>query len=142
MTLDHLAMLLVALAAPPANLFPLLYALRSAWWTSTVGRALMVLGVGLAALVDLSLLFAWLGPDYPGRNVLRVGVYSLVVVGLWAVLGSLVQAQARARQDGRCRPCSRGLHDGCRRASGCECTVVDVEAGVPVLCPGLLREGS
>ena len=41
--------------APPATLFPILYAFRP-WYRSLIGRALMTHSVGLALLIDISLL--------------------------------------------------------------------------------------
>ena len=96
MSYDAILLLIILVAAIPANGFPLLYGIGAPWWRSDIGRALFLKSSGLAAFVDLSLLFLWLG-EYPGRNELRVVVYTFVTVGLWYQFSVLVRTQYRGR---------------------------------------------
>lgn len=81
-TLDAIAVILLVLAAPPVNMFPVVYAFRP-WHESLIGRALMTKAIGLAVMVDVGLLTLVLGPDYPFRGIVRVIAFSLVVFGIW-----------------------------------------------------------
>lgn len=86
------------LAVVPANLFPLFY-LRSAWYISPIGRALMTKACGLAALIDVSLLYMVFGSDYTGRDLVRAVVFSLVVFGMYYQFGALLRIQHASRRD-------------------------------------------
>lgn len=97
MTADHIAVILVALAAPAATAFPIIYALTSPWWRSLLGWALMHAAVGLALLIDISLLYAWLGDDYAARDAVRLSVYALIVVGAWLQCAALLVEKFRRR---------------------------------------------
>ena len=97
MTADKAAVILVALAAFPATLFPILYAFRP-WYTSLVGWMLMTLSTGLALLVDLSLVYQMFGDDYPGRDIVRLTVYALIVAGLWGMLVALLRADSTVEE--------------------------------------------
>jgi hypothetical protein len=85
--------------APAATLFPLLYGLTTPWWRSLIGRALMTKAVGLALLIDISLLYTWLGDDYFLRDAVRLTVYGLIFVGVWLQLTALFVEKYRARGD-------------------------------------------
>jgi hypothetical protein len=95
---DLIAVLLVLSAAPAATLFPIFYAFTSPWWRSLTGRALMTSSVGLALLIDISLLYQWLGDDYYLRDHVRLGVYALISAGAWMQLLAFVGAKFRARR--------------------------------------------
>lgn len=97
MSADTLAVILVALAAPPATLFPFVYATRP-WYRSLLGRALMTKAIGIALLIDISLLYNWLGDDYALRDVVRLTVYSLITCGVWFQFIALVRT-IRKRDD-------------------------------------------
>ena len=73
--------LLVFIAAVPATLFPIVY-WRRPWRASFLGRALMTKATGLALLIDTTLLYVWLGDDYPYRQLVRALVYTLITVGI------------------------------------------------------------
>lgn len=83
MTADTAAVLLVLLAAPPATAFPIAYGFTAKWWKSSVGWGLLMSSSGLALLIDISLLYNWLGDDYYLRDVVRLSVYSAIVAGCW-----------------------------------------------------------
>lgn len=91
MTADHAAVILVLAAAPAATAVPVLYAWRARrnWFRTVLGWALMTSSTGLALLVDISLLYQWLGDNYALRDVVRLSVYSLIVAGAWLTLGAM-----------------------------------------------------
>lgn len=95
--------------APPATLFALIYGLTTPWWRSLIGRALLVSSTALALLVDLALLFQWLGPEYLGRSYVRVTVFGLVCLGAWLKFAALVGMKIDSRRSRRIdRELSRG----------------------------------
>jgi hypothetical protein len=89
---DTIALILVLLMAPPATLFPILYAFRP-WYRSLIGRALMTHSVGLALLIDISLLYKAFGDDYPGRDIVRLAVYSVILVGVTGQCIALIRSR-------------------------------------------------
>lgn len=91
MTAQSWGTLLVYFAAPPATLFPLLYGFTAPWWASIVGRALMTVSIGLGLLVDISLLFHWLGPTYRYHDSAVLVSFAVVGVGSWMCLGAFVE---------------------------------------------------
>lgn len=97
MSADQLAVFLVLIIAPPATVFPFCFAWisRGIWWRNPAGRALMTSSVGLALLVDISLLYQWLGDDYALRDVVRLTVYSIVAAGAWQKLYALLRESWR-----------------------------------------------
>ncbi len=100
MNADLAAVILVLIAAPPATLFPLAYAwiARGVWWRTPAGRALMTSSTALALLIDISLLYQWLGDDYALRDAVRLTVYALVALGAWLKLGALLLESWRGRK--------------------------------------------
>lgn len=98
MSADTAAVLLILVAAPAATAFPIVYGLTSPWYRSLLGRALMTKAVGLALLIDISLIYQWLGDDYFLRNVVRLTVYSLIAAGVWMQCTALVVEKVRARR--------------------------------------------
>jgi NhaP-type Na+/H+ or K+/H+ antiporter len=88
--LDIAAAIIVCLAALPANLFPLVYS-RRPWRASFLGRALMVKAVGIALLIDLSIVRLVL-PEIPYYEILRLVVFAVVATGIWLQFMSLVRA--------------------------------------------------
>lgn len=100
MSADTVALLLILAAAPPLTLFVPYYAwvARGVWYRNPAGRALMVSTSGLALLVDISLLYAVFGDDYPHRDVVRLTVYCWIVVGAWLKFGALVYESRRGHR--------------------------------------------
>ena len=101
MTADLAAVLLVLAAAPPATLFPLCYGwiARGVWWRSPAGRALMTSSTALALLIDISLVYQWLGDDYALRDVVRLTVFALVALGAWLKFGALIYEWRQGRKN-------------------------------------------
>lgn len=101
MSADTLAVLLVIAMAPAATAFPIVYGLTSPWYRSLVGRALMTKAVGLAALIDISIVYEFMGDDYPGRDAVRLTVFSLILAGVWLQFAALMVEKYRARRPRR-----------------------------------------
>lgn len=103
MTADDAAVALIIAAAPAATLFPILYAwvARGIWWRIPTGRALMASSTGLALLIDISLAYKMFGDDYALRDVVRLSVYALIVLGAWLKLGALLYEWANGRESDR-----------------------------------------
>lgn len=99
MSADTAAILLVLAAAPAQTLFIVIYGFGSPWWRSLVGRALFTKALGLALLVDLSLLYHWLGDGYYLRDVVRLSVYALITAGAWLQLVALLKEKFQGRRD-------------------------------------------
>lgn len=101
MSADTVALLLIIAAAPPLTLFVPYYAwvARGVWWRNPAGRALMVSTSGLALLVDISLLYAVFGDEYPYRDAVRLTVYAWITAGSWLKFGALVYESRHRRRD-------------------------------------------
>lgn len=100
MSADTAAFLLVLTIAPPATLFPFCFAwiARGVWYRNMTGRALMTSSVGLALLVDISLVYQLLGDDYALRDVVRLTVFAVIAAGAWQKLIALLWS-ARSSSD-------------------------------------------
>ena len=96
MSADAMAVTLVALMAFPATMFPIIFGLTGPWWRTLVGRALMTKSVGLALLIDISLLYTIFGDDYAARDAVRLGVYGFILAGVWLQFIALVVEKRRA----------------------------------------------
>lgn len=85
MSVDTIALWLIIAAAPPATLFPFCFAYvsRGVWYRNPIGRALMTSSTGLALLLDISLIYQWLGDDYALRDVVRLTVFFVICAGAW-----------------------------------------------------------
>ena len=99
MTADLAALLLIVGTAPAITLFTVLYGLTTKWWQQWIGRALFLSSMGLALLVDISLLYRVLGDDYALRDVVRLTVYSIIFLGAWFKLIALGVTRYQDRRD-------------------------------------------
>ena len=98
MSADTAAVLMILSAAPAATLFPLIYGFTVRWWTFPIGRALMVSSTGLGLLIDISLIYQWLGDDYFLRDVVRLSVYGFIVAGAWLKLIAILIEKSRGKR--------------------------------------------
>jgi hypothetical protein len=98
---DVVALILVAGIAPPATLFAIIYGFTVPWWQTLIGRAMLVSSAGLALLVDISLLYQWLGDDYAQRDTVRLAVFGLVFLGAWFKFLALMLEKWRAHRGNR-----------------------------------------
>ena len=96
MSADTIAVLLVIGVALAINPFALLYSFTSPWRQSLTGWALWQSSTGLALLVDVALLYQFLGDDYALRDMVRLTVYSWIMVGAWLKLIALLREKRRA----------------------------------------------
>jgi hypothetical protein len=78
---DVVALVLVLALSVPATLFAGVYMFTRPWWTTAIGKAMLVSSMSLALLVDISLLYMWLGDDYWLRDAVRLTVYTLILAG-------------------------------------------------------------
>lgn len=103
MSVDVLAVVLIALAAPPATLFPPCYAViaRGVWWRTPTGRALMTSTVALALLIDISLAYRAFGDNYALRDVVRLTVFGLIALGAWLKFGALLYEWHQGRRESK-----------------------------------------
>lgn len=101
MSADTAAVLLVLAAAPAQTAFALFYSVTLPWWRTPIGRALFTKSWGLALLIDISLLYQWLGDNYSLRDVVRLTVYSLITVGAWLQLGAFLHERNKRKKEQR-----------------------------------------
>lgn len=87
-----------ALTATP---FAIIYGLRSPWWQTTIGLAMLASSSALALLVDVSLLYKVFGDDYPLRETVLVFVLALVFQGSAFKLAALVKERWSGRHGRR-----------------------------------------
>lgn len=73
--------------------FTVLFGLRSRWWAYPEGRALMAKSASLAGITSLTVLYYLLGPDYPGREWVRLGVYGFFFASQWWLVVVLLRRQ-------------------------------------------------
>lgn len=86
-TLQHWLLIFLWVASVCTTLFPVLWAF-SRWWTTLVGRLLMLQSLALALAVDLTLAFQYIevGPD----DLLMIFWLNAVVFGLIALASVLL----------------------------------------------------
>lgn len=77
-----------------AWLFIIRYGFWSPWQRTVVGRSLMYVWLSLTAVLTLIVLSYWFGA-YPGRNYVRLAVYSTLPLAFLSFLRVLVQQQRR-----------------------------------------------
>ena len=80
----------------PAAVFVLMYALRSRWWVTEIGRIIMGLVMSVAYMTGLSLARFIFG-NFPGVDVLRIAGYLSINVGLWYMVVALAHIQKETR---------------------------------------------
>jgi hypothetical protein len=83
--------------AVPYTLFVVLYATRSRWWVSNIGRSLL-LSKGVIALLSIHVVVSLAFPSYPGQEAVRLLVVGGAIVAGWWQLALLVKEQQRARR--------------------------------------------
>lgn len=98
---ETVALITIITIAPFATAFALVYFWTVPWWATLIGRAMLASSAGLALLVDISLLYQWLGDDYSLRDMVRLSVFFTVLIGAVFKLAALVLEKYRARRDNR-----------------------------------------
>lgn len=99
-TADIIAVGILLATAPAITLFSIIYGLTSPWYRTLIGRALFVSSSGLAMLVDISLVYQWLGDNYALRDVVRISVFSYICLGAWLKLTAVVSEKWHAWKHG------------------------------------------
>lgn len=86
-SLQHWLLIFLWVASVCTTVFPLIWAF-SRWWSTLVGRLLMLQSVALALAVDLTLVFQYIevGPD----DLLMIFWLNAIVFGLIAVASVLL----------------------------------------------------
>lgn len=90
---------LVILAAIPANIIVVVY-LRLPWRASLIGRSFMRKAIGIALILDLSLLALILGRDNVWWELARVVVFGYFVWALWLQMLVLFRTIREGQLDG------------------------------------------
>ena len=80
----------------PAAAFVLLYALRSRWWVTDIGRIVMGLCLSLTYMTGLSLV-RFVLDDFLGEDVFRIAGYLAINIGLWHMVVTLLRIQNTTR---------------------------------------------
>lgn len=97
MTLEVVARLLIFAAVPAAVAFPMLYAVGSPWRSTPEGKMMMNLGSAIALVFTLIVVNVVFGPDYWGREWVRLFTYAYLAFALWRLVFTLLRVQRRAR---------------------------------------------
>lgn len=92
---DYLLSMWTVLAA----VFTVLYGVRSRWRATAAGRALLYIAAVMTLVGAQVCLSAWVGADYPGREVLRTALYLGVAVTMLNMLVTLYRVQRDQRQE-------------------------------------------
>lgn len=83
---DYYFEVMATLALPAAIMYPVIYGFKARWWRGWIGFALLFKATGLALLLTMTVLFQTLGPEYWGRDFLRVSGITFITIGLWLAL--------------------------------------------------------
>ena len=70
-------------AAIGTFVFGVSYAFFFRWWKTPAGRALLAFVTSLILVTVLNMVGLLLGPEYAGREVVRIGIYSMVFASSW-----------------------------------------------------------
>lgn len=83
------------------TVFTVLYAGRSNWRASRIGRVFLINGTTLSLVLWQAVAAVWAGTDYPGRHHIRFAIYALGAVAYAAMVVTLWREQQRDRAQGR-----------------------------------------
>ena len=89
------ANILIVTISALAGVFTLLYGLRSRWWKTHAGRAVLYMSVALTAFSGQVGISAWTGASYLWRNEIRFVLYFGLAVTLANLIRTLVQEQRK-----------------------------------------------
>ena len=97
---DMLNLLTLAYIGAACTTFVVVYHVLARWWESGMGRNMMVLVGGLAAVCDL--VFLYIAVGHPGWMVyVFSGLYFVIGTTVWWRLGILVREQRAPRKPER-----------------------------------------
>lgn len=85
----------------PATGFPLLYLTFYRWYRDPIGRALMLLAIGMLLLIDFSAYFALTQGQYGWAAEVQFLVFVLVCGGLWYEFLTFLKVRIHAKREKR-----------------------------------------
>ncbi len=101
MTLETVLAVLSTFGWIGSLLLVLIYHHTARWWQYAYGRALFILVLVTFLFFTTSMLYNIFGPDYPGRDIMRIVNLLLTVAMVWYLLITLVRGGAAARRERR-----------------------------------------
>lgn len=99
MTTETVAVLMVLAMAPLATVSAVLYSMFFPWRHTREGWAFFNVIWSMALLVDVSV-FYYFAPTFPGKPIVQLGVFAVILAGLAQLtysLGRLVWKRRKAR---------------------------------------------
>lgn len=90
--LNVVANVFAVLGFLPVMLFVLFYGVRSQWRATLVGRALMYQSAAFTLVLAVVMVGIW-WPDMPGRALVRLICYGLLVITMWRMFFTLLHYQ-------------------------------------------------
>jgi glucan phosphoethanolaminetransferase (alkaline phosphatase superfamily) len=81
--------------------FALTYVMRSPWWRNRIGEIYLVKSVILSLVLVQISLATWVSTEYPGRDVVRLIIYTLGIISYVVMLWALVREQNEDRAQKR-----------------------------------------
>jgi len=90
---NAIIMVLLVLGVIPLVLFIVRYFFFSPWRAEPEGRTMMYQKIALLAVLLLALAARALGPEYWGREVITILVYTVIVYFFWRTLFELLSVQ-------------------------------------------------
>lgn len=97
MSADNIFALLVYLTLPAAVVYPAIYGTQTKWWKGWIGRGLFISAAGLAILLVFTAAYQIFGPNYVGRDTVRIVGMVFVCVGTWLGLAAMLRALYQRR---------------------------------------------
>ena len=99
MSADLIRLVLLCSMVPFVTANVVIYGLCMPWYRSLVGWRVFLTDLGLAALVDISFVYHFLGDNYSARDIVSITVFAIVLAGAVFCTVTLVQALIRRRRD-------------------------------------------
>ena len=69
------------------------------WWKTWEGRVIMTQKVLFIGFLINGVLYYALGPDYPGRDVFRLVLFTAMPIAFWGMTIVLIQARLQAQRE-------------------------------------------
>src|SRR5215217_4916553 len=85
----------IAMAAPAV--FVAVY-LTTKWWKTWEGRVIMTQKLLFTGFLINGVLYYWVGEDYPGRDVYRLALFTIMPIAFWGMTILLISARLKARR--------------------------------------------
>lgn len=89
-------MILIYGAFPASLIFTAVFAItRKKWWNAVLGWVIFSLAISINIVFGVSFLFYMLGPDYPGRSLVKAAAYILLTVAFLAKTAAVIYERNR-----------------------------------------------